>query len=153
MGNRKNALLLALLAAEGVAVYDESIQLIKVLRAHGIRTAVVSASENTAAALEAAGIAGLFDARIDGQVVKAQHLAGKPAPDSYLEAAKALGLEPGEAVVVEDALAGVEAGRAGHFGLVVGVDHHDYADQRLAHGADVVVTDLAELRDTRAAEE
>ena len=145
VGNRKNALVLALMKSSGVAVYDGSIQLVKALRARGIPIAVVSASENTAAALDAAGIAELFDARIDGQVVKERHLAGKPAPDSYLEGAKALGVKAGDAVVVEDALAGVEAGRAGHFGLVVGVNHHDYADQLLAHGADVVVADLAEL--------
>lgn len=111
LGSRKNALVLALLASTGVAVYEGSIELVKALRARGIPTAVVSASENTAAALDAAGIAGLFDARIDGRVVKERHLAGKPAPDSYLEGAKALGVEAGDAVVVEDALAGVEAGR------------------------------------------
>lgn len=157
VGNRKNALVLALMKSKGVAVYDGSIQLVKALRERGIPIAVVSASENTAAALDAAGIAELFDTRIDGQVVKERHLAGKPAPDSYVEGAKALGIDPGDAVVVEDALAGVEAGRAGHFGLVVGVnhhddaDHHDYADQLLAHGADVVVVNLAELLAKNAA--
>lgn len=145
VGNRKNALVLTLMKSKGVAVYSGSIKLVKVLRARGIPIAVVSASENTAAALDAAGIAELFDARIDGVVVKERRLEGKPAPDSYLEGAKALGVKASDAVVVEDALAGVEAGRAGHFGLVVGVNHHDYADQLLAHGADVVVTDLAEL--------
>lgn len=150
VGNRKNALVLALMASNGVAVYDGSIRLVEALRARRIPIAVVSASENTAAALDAAGIAELFDARIDGQVVKERHLAGKPAPDSYLEGAKALGVEAGQAVVIEDALAGVEAGRAGHFGLVIGVNHHDYADQLLAHGADVVVADLAELLDKNA---
>jgi beta-phosphoglucomutase family hydrolase len=147
VGNRKNALVLDLMKSTGVAVYEGSIRLVKTLRARGIRLAVVSASENTAAALVAAGIADLFDARIDGQVVKQRHLAGKPAPDSYLEGAKALGVEAGDAVVIEDALAGVEAGRAGHFGLVIGVNRHDYADQLLAHGADIVVADLAELLD------
>jgi len=147
LGDRKNALVQALLKSTGVAVYDGAIELVKTLRARGIRTAVVSASENTAAALEAAGIAGLFVVRIDGQVVKDRHLAGKPAPDSYLEAAKALGVTAGDAVVVEDALAGVEAGRAGHFGLVVGVDHHDHAGLLRKHGADVVVADLVELLD------
>ena len=145
LGNRKNHLVLRVLATDGVSVYDGAVALVTALRAWGTPTAVVSASENTEAALEAAGIAELFDARIDGHAVKDRHLAGKPAPDSYLEGARALGVDPSRAVVVEDALAGVEAGRAGHFGLVVGVDHHDYADELRAHGADVVVTDLAEL--------
>jgi len=145
LGNRKNSRLVHVFETEGVSVYDGAIALVKALRAWGTPIAVVSASENTKTALEAAGIADLFDARIDGHVVKERHLAGKPAPDSYLEGARALGLDPREVVVVEDALAGVEAGRAGHFGLVVGVDHHDHADELRGHGADVVVTDLAEL--------
>ena len=150
VGNRKNDLVLHVLATKGVAVYDGAVALVKALRAGRTPTAVVSASENTAAALAAAGIAELFDAVIDGHVVKDRHLAGKPAPDSYLEGAKALGADPARVVVVEDALAGVEAGRAGHFGLVVGVDHHHYADELRAHGADIVVTDLAELLDDSA---
>ncbi|MGH9075686.1 MAG: HAD family hydrolase [Acidimicrobiales bacterium] len=145
LGNRKNELLLAVLRTKGVAVYDGALSLVKALRAQGTPVAVVSASENTAAALQAGGIDGCFDARIDGHVVKERQLRGKPAPDSFLEGARALGVEPGAAVVVEDALAGVEAGRAGGFGLVVGVDHHDHAEELRAHGADVVVTDLAEL--------
>ncbi len=145
LGNRKNDLVLQVLKTQGVASYPGAIRLVRALRAHGTPMAVVSASENTAAALAAAGIAELFDARIDGHVVKDRHLAGKPAPDSYLAGAEALGVDPSGAVVVEDALAGVEAGRAGHFGLVVGVDHHDHAEQLRNHGADVVVTDLADL--------
>jgi beta-phosphoglucomutase family hydrolase len=145
LGNRKNTLVSRVLETKGVAVYDGAVALVKILRSAGIALAVVSASENTQAALEAAGIADLFDARIDGRVVKDRQLAGKPAPDSYLEGARVLRVEPGRAVVVEDALAGVQAGRAGHFGLVIGVDHHDHADELRAHGADVVVTDLAEL--------
>ena len=141
----KNGLFRRRLADDGVAVYDGGVALVHALRARGVATGVVSASENTAAVLEAAGISGLFDVRVDGLVVKEHHLAGKPAPDSYLEAARALGVHPADAVVVEDALAGVEAGRAGRFGLVVGVDHHRHADQLAVHGADVVVTDLAEL--------
>jgi beta-phosphoglucomutase-like phosphatase (HAD superfamily) len=107
-------------------------------------------------ALKAAGIGDMFDAIVDGLVVKKLHLAGKPAPDSYLEGAKTLGVEASVAVVLEDALSGVEAGRAGHFGLVIGVDHHDaadqhdYADQLRAHGADVVVRSLSELLGTDA---
>ncbi len=151
LGNRKNDLVLEVLRTKGVAVYDGAVALVKALRAQGTAVGVVSASENTQAALLAAGIADLFDARIDGHVVKDRRLAGKPAPDSYLEGARALRAHPGRAVVVEDALAGVEAGRAGHFALVVGVDHHDdagehdYADELYAHGAGVVVSDLGEL--------
>ena len=147
LGHGKNELVLEVLRDSGVQVYTGAVELVKALRAQGTPVAVVSASENTQAALEAGGIAHLFDARIDGRVVKAHGLAGKPAPDSYLEGAKALGVRADRAVVVEDALAGVEAGRAGHFGLVIGVDHHDHADELRAHGADVVVTDLGELLD------
>ena len=147
LGNRKNELVLEVLRVSGVQVYGGAVALVKALRARGTPVAVVSASENTDAALEAGGIADLFDVRIDGHVVKERGLAGKPAPDSYLEGAKTLGVRADRAVVVEDALAGVEAGRAGHFGLVIGVDHRDHADELRAHGADVVVTDLGELLD------
>ncbi|MDQ2846189.1 MAG: beta-phosphoglucomutase family hydrolase [Actinomycetota bacterium] len=147
LGNRKNHLLLQLLRTNGIDVYPGALALVKALRSKGMPTAVVSASENTHAALTAGHIADLFDAVVDGQVVKELRLAGKPAPDSYLEGARRLGIPPGEAVVVEDALAGVEAGRAGHFGLVIGVDHQHHADVLRAHGADIVVTDLAELLD------
>lgn len=151
LGNRKNERVLEVFRTKGVAVYDGAIALVKALRDQGTAVGVVSASENTQAALLAAGIADLFDVCIDGHVVKDRRLAGKPAPDSYLEGARALRVSPGHAVVVEDALAGVEAGRAGHFALVVGVDHHDdagehdYADELYAHGAGVVVSDLGEL--------
>lgn len=153
VGNHKNDLVLQVLETKGVAVYNGAVALVRALRKRGTKLAVVSASENTTAALKAAGIEELFDARIDGHVVKDRNLAGKPAPDSYLEGAKILGADPGKTVVVEDALAGVEAGRAGHFALVIGVDHHDYADELRAHGADVVVTDLAELLDDTSAAE
>lgn len=151
LGNRKNELFLNIISTKGVAVYAGAVTLVKALRCRGVPIAVVSASENAGAALDAAGIAELFDIRIDGHVVKERHLAGKPAPDSYLEGANALGVDPNRTVVVEDALAGVQAGQAGHFGLVVGVDHHDgsdshaYADALRSHGADVVISDLAEL--------
>ena len=151
LGDRKNELLLQEPKTSGVESYDGAVALVKALNLQGTPTAVISASENTAAALEAAEIADLFDTRVDGHVVKERHLAGKLAPDSYLEAARLLGVNPARTVVLEDALAGVEAGRAGKFGLVVGVDHHDsasghdYADQLRAHGASVVVTDLAQL--------
>lgn len=147
LGNRKNGLVLGMLRDRGVEAYSGAVALVKALRAQGTRIAVVSASENTQAALDAAGIAQLFDARIDGHVVKERGLAGKPAPDSYLEGAKALGVPADRAVVIEDAVAGVEAGRAGHFALVIGVDHRSHAEELRAHGADVVVNDLAELLD------
>ncbi|MFB9165772.1 beta-phosphoglucomutase family hydrolase [Arthrobacter psychrochitiniphilus] len=151
LGNRKNVLLLHALKTSGIESYAGAVALVKALHAQGTPTAVVSASENTAAALDAAGIAELFNARVDGQVVKERNLAGKPAPDSYLEGARLLGVDPAKAVVIEDALAGVEAGKAGHFALVIGVNHHDtdgthdYADQLRRHGADVVLADLADL--------
>jgi beta-phosphoglucomutase family hydrolase len=151
VGSRKNELFLKAIEKDGVKVYEGAVALVKELRERGTKVAVVSASENTKTALEAAGIVDLFDAIVDGHVVKDLHLAGKPAPDSYLQGAKVLGVEPSSAVVLEDALAGVEAGRAGHFGLVIGVDHHDapgkrdYADELRAHGAGVVVTNLTEL--------
>jgi beta-phosphoglucomutase family hydrolase len=145
IANAKNRLLHELLDTGRVAVYDGAVELVHLLRARGVPTAVVSASENTPAVLRAAGIVGLFDACVDGTVVRERHLAGKPAPDSYLEAAALLGVEPALAAVVEDAQAGVEAGRSGHFGLVVGVDHTGQADALRSHGADLVIGDLAEL--------
>lgn len=145
VGNRTNGLFRRLLETTGVGVYDGAISLVRVLRGNGVSTAVVSASENTRTTLAAAGITELFDPCVDGPVVKDRRLAGKPAPDSYLEGARVLGAEPGQSVVVEDALAGVEAGRTGRFGPVVGVDHHDHGEDLRAHGADVVVTDLAQL--------
>jgi HAD superfamily hydrolase (TIGR01509 family) len=108
---------------------------------------VVSSSANTRDVLEAAHIADLFDTRIDAEVAEREHLRGKPAPDTYLAGARALGLDPGAAAVFEDALAGVASGRAGGFGFVVGVDRVGQADELRQHGADVVVTDLAELLD------
>jgi beta-phosphoglucomutase family hydrolase len=151
VGNRKNILVLQVMKTQGVEVYEGVVALITELKSRGVKVAVVSASENTQAALTAAGINDLFDARVDGHTVKDLHLAGKPAPDSFLQGAKMLGVDPSKAVVLEDALAGVQAGHAGHFSLVIGVDHHDegasqkYADELHAHGADVVVSDLSQL--------
>jgi beta-phosphoglucomutase family hydrolase len=153
VGNRKNELVLNVMKEQGVKLFDGAKDLVVELHRRGKKVAVVSASENTVAALTAAGIGDIFDAIVDGLVVKKLHLAGKPAPDSYLQGAKTLGVEPAQAVVLEDALSGVEAGKAGHFGLVIGVDHHDdashhdYADQLLAHGANVVVRNLSDLVD------
>jgi beta-phosphoglucomutase family hydrolase len=145
LGNRKNELVLALISEQGVDAYEGSVCYVNAVREAGLRRAVVSASANTRAVLEAAGIADLFEVRIDGIVTAEQHLRGKPAPDSYLAAAKALDVDPGEAAVFEDALAGVAAGRAGRFGLVVGVDRVGQANALREHGADVVVSDLAEM--------
>jgi trehalose 6-phosphate phosphatase len=119
--------------------------LLRALRPSGIRTAVVSSSRNCAAVLEAAGLAGLVDARVDGLDAAALHLAGKPAPDLFLEAARRLSVAPGRSVLFEDAIAGVEAGRRGDFSRVVGVDRGGQADELLRHGADVVVRDLLEV--------
>ena len=151
VGSRKNILVLQVMKTQGVQVYEGVVTLITALKSRGVKVGVVSASENTEAALMAAGINDFFDARVDGHTVKDLHLAGKPAPDSFLQGAKMLDVDPSKAVVLEDALSGVQAGHAGHFSLVIGVDHHDqpgsheYADELRAHGADVVVTDLSQL--------
>ena len=147
VGNRKNELVLKLIKERGVEAYEGSVRYVKAARDAGLRRAVVSSSANCKNVLKAAGIDDLFDARIDGKVAEEQHLKGKPAPDTFLAGARALGVEPSQATVFEDALAGVEAGRAGHFGYVVGVDRVGQADALREHGADVVVQDLAELLD------
>lgn len=141
----KNALVLALMRERGVAVYPGSLRFLDEARRRSLATAVVSSSANTAAVLQAAGLQGRFSVCVDGNVAAEEHLAGKPAPDTYLAAARRLGVGPGAAAVFEDALVGVEAGRRGGFGLVVGVDRVGQADTLAAHGADVVVADLAEL--------
>lgn len=145
IGDRKNALVLGLIEAGGVEVYEGSVRFLKAVRAAGMRTAVVSSSANCQQVVEAAGIADLLEVRVDGNTIAAEHLRGKPAPDSFLAAAEKLGTAPAAAAVFEDALAGVQAGRAGDFGHVVGVDRVGQADALRAHGADVVVADLAEL--------
>jgi len=145
LGQRKNKLVLSMLKRDGVQPYEGSVRYVKAVRESGRRTAVVSASTNCKQVLVAAGIEQLFDARIDGIVAARDGLRGKPAPDTFLAGAQALGVEPAEAAVYEDALAGVEAGRAGSFGLVVGVDRVGQAAALKARGADVVVRDLGEL--------
>jgi beta-phosphoglucomutase family hydrolase len=145
LARRKDDLLLQLLGRERVATYDGSVRFVRAAREAGLRTAVVSSSRHAGTALASAGIAELFDARIDGLVAAEEQLAGKPAPDTYLAAARAVRVEPAEAAVFEDALSGVEAGRAGRFGYVVGVDRAGQAAELRRHGADVVVTDLAAL--------
>jgi beta-phosphoglucomutase family hydrolase len=147
LSNRKNDLVLQMIDTHGVQVYEGSVSYIKAVRAAGKRTAVVSSSANTVQVLEVAGLTGLFDVRIDGVVAKERGLAGKPAPDTFLAAAADLNVSAAQAAVYEDALAGVEAGRAGHFGLVVGVDRTGQAEELAQHGADIVVKDLQELLD------
>lgn len=145
LGNRKNNLVLEAITRDGVEVYPDSIDYVRAARGKGLRRAVVSSSANAAQVLEAAGIGDLFEALIDGTVAAERHLEGKPSPALYLAGAEALGLSPGESAVFEDALAGVEAGRAGDFAAVVGVDRVGQADQLRAHGADLVVSGLGEL--------
>jgi beta-phosphoglucomutase family hydrolase len=145
LGNRKNQLVLALIRNEGVETYQGSVAYVYAARAAGLRRAVVSASENARDVLETAGIEDLFEVRIDGVVAAQQHLRGKPAPDTFLAAARALAVDAAHAAVFEDSLAGVAAGRAGGFGFVVGVDRVGHAAALRANGADIVVKDLAEL--------
>jgi beta-phosphoglucomutase family hydrolase len=145
ISNAKNEILLRRLRTDGVKAYPGSVRYVQAVRAAGLRRAVVSSSANTEEVLAAAGIAGEFDARIDGVVAAAQHLRGKPAPDAYLAGAMALSLPAVACAVFEDALAGVEAGRAGQFGFVVGVDRVGQADELREHGADVVVKDLGDF--------
>jgi beta-phosphoglucomutase family hydrolase len=147
LGTRKNELVLELIKERGVEAYPGSVRYVEAVRDAGLRRAVVSSSANCHDVLVAAGIADLFEVRIDGVVAAERKLPGKPAPDTFLAAARALGVEPGEAAVFEDALAGMEAGRAGGFGLVVGVDRADQAEALRRHGGQVVVQDLVELLD------
>ncbi|MFG2296084.1 beta-phosphoglucomutase family hydrolase [Streptomyces sp. NPDC048603] len=147
LGTRKNGLVLRMIREQGVEAYEGSVAFVRAVRDAGLHRAVVSASANCRDVLVAAGIEDLFEQRVDGITVTEQGLRGKPAPDSYLAAAKLFGVEPRNAAVFEDALAGVAAGRAGAFGFVVGVDRTGQAAELADHGADVVVTDLSELLD------
>lgn len=149
IGNRKNELVLKLIHDDGVQPYEGSVRYVKAAADAGVPRAVVSSSTNTHAVLKAAGLDGYFDHVVDGVYTTRHHLKGKPAPDTYLAGARELGLEPANAAVFEDALAGVESGRAGNFGYVVGVDRVGQADALKQHGADVVVKDLAELLDAK----
>ena len=145
LGNRKNDLVLALIERDGVEPYEGSVRYVKAARDAGLRRAVVSSSTNCRDVLEAAGIIDLFEEIVDGVVAAREGLKGKPAPDTFLAGARALGLGAEQAAVFEDAVAGVEAGRAGRFGYVVGVDRVGHADALRDRGADIVVKDLAEL--------
>ncbi|WFE33411.1 beta-phosphoglucomutase family hydrolase [Micromonospora sp. WMMD975] len=151
VGNRKNVVLLQRIEHDGVEVYDGSVRYLEAATSAGLRRAVVSASANCAAVVHAAGLDRWLEARVDGVVARQQKLQGKPHPDTFVEGARLLGVEPARAAVFEDALAGVAAGRAGGFGYVIGVDRVGQADELRAHGADVVVTDLADLLTTEPA--
>jgi beta-phosphoglucomutase family hydrolase len=145
LANAKNELVLSLIREQGVEAYDGSVRYLRAAREAGLRRAVVSSSHNCHDVLVAAGIEELLEVRVDGVVAEERHLRGKPAPDTFLEAARILGVAPAHAVVFEDALAGVQSGHDGGFGYVVGVDRAGQRDGLLAHGATVVVDDLAEL--------
>jgi beta-phosphoglucomutase family hydrolase len=145
VGKRKNVLVLKLIEERGVDVYDGSVRFVDTAREAGLRTAVVSSSANTKLILDSAGLSDRFDARVDGVTLATEQIKGKPAPDSFLRAAELLGVAPAAAAVFEDALAGVAAGRAGGFGVTVGVDRHGQPEALREHGADIVVSDLAEL--------
>jgi beta-phosphoglucomutase family hydrolase len=147
LGNRKHALLNTVIAEGGVEPYAGSVRLLHQLRHQGFKIAVVTSSQNCDAVLQAARLDACFEVRVDGTMLRAQHLAGKPAPDMFLTAAQRLGVEPTRAVVVEDAIAGVQAGRHGHFGLVIGVARKGNAEELRHHGAHLVVHDLGELVD------
>jgi beta-phosphoglucomutase family hydrolase len=145
LGNRKNDLVNQIIENEGVKPYEGSVRLIHQLRDRGFKIAVVTSSQNCTTVLKAARLDGVFDAQVDGNTILTEHLAGKPAPDTFLLGAKVLGAEPRRTVVIEDAISGVEAGFNGKFGLVIGVARKGNAEELKQHGADVVVDDLSEL--------
>jgi beta-phosphoglucomutase family hydrolase len=145
LGDIKNDLVLKLIQTEGVEAYPGSVKYLEAARDAGLRRVVVSSSHNCEDVLRSAGIAHLIEDRVDGNVADQDHIKGKPAPDMFLEGAKRARVEPHQAAVFEDALAGVEAGHAGDFGVVVGVNRVDQREALLEHGADIVVDDLQEL--------
>jgi beta-phosphoglucomutase family hydrolase len=150
IGNRKNEVLLRRIREDGVEPYEGSVAYLRAARRAGLRRAVVSASANCREVVRAAGLEDLLEATVDGVVARRDNLPGKPAPDTFLAGARLLGVAPGEAAVFEDALAGVRAGRAGGFGVVIGVDRVGQAGELKRSGADIVVRDLAELLDGSA---
>jgi beta-phosphoglucomutase family hydrolase len=145
LGDEKNKLVLELIKTQGVVVYDGSRRYLQQAREHGLRRALVSSSHNARQVLEVTGLDEFIEVRVDGATKAERHLRGKPAPDTFLEAAERLGVAKEHAAVFEDALAGVAAGKAGDFGFVVGVNRADQAEALKAHGADIVVDDLQEL--------
>lgn len=147
LGNRKNELVNQVIEKTGIEPYDGSVKLINQLNERGFKIAVVTSSQNCDVVLAAAKLNDCFEVKVDGNTIRAQHLAGKPAPDTFLTAAKLLGVKPARAVVIEDAISGIQAGLAGNFGLVIGVARKGNADELRKHGAHVVVNDLEELVD------
>ena len=145
LGTRKNDAFQKALHEDGVKVFDGSRRYLDAVKEAGLKVAVVSSSANTQEILKVAGIEQFVQQRVDGVTLREEHLDGKPAPDSFLRAAELLDVEPSAAAVFEDAISGVEAGHAGHFGYVVGVDRHGEGDKLRESGADVVVKDLADL--------
>jgi beta-phosphoglucomutase family hydrolase len=145
LGNRKNDLVNKIIEENGVEPYEGSVKLIHQLRRQGFKIAVVTSSQNCTVVLKAAKLEDFFDVQVDGNIIHAQHLAGKPAPDTFLTAARLLGVEPTRAVVIEDAISGVDAGSAGNFGLVIGVARKGNTEELQQHGAHLVVSDLGEL--------
>jgi beta-phosphoglucomutase family hydrolase len=147
LGNRKNNLINEVIEEVGVEPYEGSVKLIHQLHHQEFKIAVVTSSQNCEAVLKAAKLDAFFEVRVDGNTIDAQQLAGKPAPDTFLMAAQRLGVEPKRAVVVEDAISGVQAGRNGNFGLVIGVARKGNAEELQHHGAHLVLNDLGELLD------
>ena len=148
LGNRKNALFLETLQRDGIDVFDGSRRYLEAVSRAGLGVAVVSSSANTRQVLEVTGLDAFVQQRVDGVTMRTEHIPGKPAPDSYLRAAQLLDVAPEAAAVFEDALSGVAAGHAGHFGLVVGVNRVGQSEALRHNGADIVVTDLSELLTT-----
>lgn len=145
LGNRKNVRVVEIIETKGVDTYPDAIAFLYAIRANGLKTAVVSASKNTPRVLDVTSLEDQFDYVMHGGIAAKMDLPGKPAPDTFLAAAKALGEEPAACAVLEDAVAGVQAGKAGHFGYVIGVDRVDHGDELLANGADIVSRNLEEL--------
>jgi len=147
LGNRKNELVNKVMEDKGVLAYDGSVRLIHQLQREGFEIAVVTSSQNCDAVLRATKLDAFFKVRVDGNMIRTQHLTGKPAPDMFLMAARLLGVDPARAVIIEDAISGVQAGSNGNFGLVIGVARKDNADELRKNGAHLVVNDLGELVD------
>jgi len=145
LGNRKNELVNHAIATKGVQAYNGSVQFIHLLHRNGYKLAVVTSSQNCASILKAVKLDKFFEVRVDGNTIHAQRLKGKPAPDTFLLAARLLGTEPIRTVVIEDAISGIQAGSAGKFGLVIGIARSGDADVLKRHGAHLVVRDLDEL--------
>ena len=145
IGNRKNELVNIAIQSNGVDFYQTSLDFVENIIKSGIKTAIVSSSQNCEAILSSADVLHLFPVRIDGKVAIEKNLKGKPSPDTFLEAAKELGTKPEKTVVIEDAISGVQAGKNGNFGLVVGIARKENADELVDNGADIVVSDLGEL--------